>query len=709
MAKFSLTKNILQTHGLSICTPAQFNQMLDCAKTKEIREALVSLKNESVNAQITEAEYETKKDELKKQLPAITPNAWFRGGHRCAETAVPSGLLLIDIDHMPFSARGWYNTTVSGNEAEEGIVFAAESIRSTEAEGGLHIIKRRNPKLTRKADALDWCKQHGVADYYDQHTHDIARCMYASTRDLVIYYDEEDMFKEEDYQEEAGQQDVLTQVVDKYWENHEEPQDGVAGNRHNELVKLAANLADVLRTNGTYGLEEKEVQQIALWAAKNAGEPSKKMKEILKELESERQPAGEVPIYTSLMQELKPQLPVGFREAIYGQPEYLHLPILAALGPVFGAFADNVSFQYDNGRPQYLMLMTLVIGHPGSGKGSVANIIQRYTVILYDEEQAARAAESRWRMTSNPTTPRPQCLRQLIGSNVTGAAMINLHNNNQGHTLLQVDEELDASRKFKEWSQNDDIYRKSFDRGIASVERSSKESISGMVKAQVNWMFCCTPNQPAELFDLGNSENGLFQRVLPAILPDRTLEPWKKQKRFTAEERKMIENGTKRAVTILRNSKGYYEFDNLIDACEEWAESKRQLLIKGNDKLKGLIQRPTQILMRYAMLWWLLSGENEPDEQAIKFGTMMAEYMLAGQIALLDANIAKQTKVALPKLGKTSTTQNVYDQLPQHFTLADYQTISPATSKESQKRNIRRWKSYGWITETSNTYTKVTA
>lgn len=707
---FAYADKIFNSNGLSICTPEKFNEMLDSSKTEEVRLNLAALRECLSAGEITQQEYDNKKSEEKKKLPVVSPNAWFKDGHRCIESARPSGLVFVDCDHLPLDVRAYYDSMVSGREVELGILFAALSI----SEGGLHFILRRPQGYSIKRAAMEFAEKTGLSEYLDKGCFNADRCMYMSTRNQVLYYDEEQLFADYEYEEtEDVDMDVrpifleeerggfYNRIISKYWDRHDgEPQEG---ERHDKVLRLAVQLAAVVNNYGTNGLPNKEVDDICKWAAEKCTDDgmSKEMCTIIREIAQEDHVAAAkkegMPLYEQLLEELEPNLPVGFREAIYGQPKNLHLPIIAALGPVFGALADGVSFMYDNGRPQYLMLMTLVIGHSGSGKGSVTSVLERWTNPIFEAETKVRIGEQQWR-NSSEDKPRPTLPRKFIGSNVTGAAMINLHNNSGGHTLLQVDEELDAQQKFSIWCQNDDIYRKSFDRGMCSVERAGKESISGMVRAQVNWVFSCTPNQPVRLFDMGNSENGLFQRVLPAILPDRRFEPWEKQKRFSMEDRKMIAEGVEKSTMILTHSTGYYEFENLMDACENWAEEKRQEMIKGNEQLVGLIARPTQILMRYAMLWWLLSGENEPDENSIKFGRMMAEYMVAGQMALLNANIAKKEQTALPVLGYAKN--NVFDKLPQHFATDDVQKASPSTTKpESVKRSIRRWKNEGWIVE----------
>ena len=57
--------------------------------------------------ELTKEEYETLKAELKKQLPIITFHATFKNGRRKNEDAVPSGMSIYDLDHIPNPRAKW--------------------------------------------------------------------------------------------------------------------------------------------------------------------------------------------------------------------------------------------------------------------------------------------------------------------------------------------------------------------------------------------------------------------------------------------------------------------------------------------------------------------------------------------------------------------------------------------------------------------------
>ena len=69
----------------------------------EIEDALEKCRR----GELTKEEYETLKAELKKQLPIITFHATFKNGRRKNEDAVPSGMSIYDLDHIPNPRAKW--------------------------------------------------------------------------------------------------------------------------------------------------------------------------------------------------------------------------------------------------------------------------------------------------------------------------------------------------------------------------------------------------------------------------------------------------------------------------------------------------------------------------------------------------------------------------------------------------------------------------
>ena len=76
------------------CTREKWNELIDSPKVKNICKQIASL-------DVKDPEYAEKKQALKKRLPVIIPHAAaFTGGKRLSAEAIPSGLAMLDVDHV---------------------------------------------------------------------------------------------------------------------------------------------------------------------------------------------------------------------------------------------------------------------------------------------------------------------------------------------------------------------------------------------------------------------------------------------------------------------------------------------------------------------------------------------------------------------------------------------------------------------------------
>ena len=76
------------------CTKEKWNELIDSPKVKNICKTIAGLDPEA-------ADYNDRKQTLKKRLPIIIPHAAaFKNGKRISADAVPSGLAMLDVDHI---------------------------------------------------------------------------------------------------------------------------------------------------------------------------------------------------------------------------------------------------------------------------------------------------------------------------------------------------------------------------------------------------------------------------------------------------------------------------------------------------------------------------------------------------------------------------------------------------------------------------------
>ena len=171
------------------CTPELLNKVLDSpsvAKTcAELEDALEKCRR----GELTKDEYETLKGELKKQLPIMTFHATFKHGRRKNEDAIPSGLSIYDIDHIPNPRAKWEE--IEARKEELGIVMA-HITPSTEGLRLVFIIPMApgTNRLMSLAEAQAWMASMLGDTQYDACVKDYARCSFGVMREYVLFLSE---------------------------------------------------------------------------------------------------------------------------------------------------------------------------------------------------------------------------------------------------------------------------------------------------------------------------------------------------------------------------------------------------------------------------------------------------------------------------------------------------------------------------------------
>ena len=169
------------------CTPDLLNQALNSALVArtcaEIEDALEKFRK----GEIAQDEYETLKGQLKKRLPIITFHATFKNGRRKNDEAIPSGLSIYDIDHIPNPREKW--AEIEARKKELGILLAHIS-PSLE---GLRLVFIM-PQGMDLAQAQAWMASQLGDAQYDSCVKDYARCSFVVPREYFLYMSE-DLFR----------------------------------------------------------------------------------------------------------------------------------------------------------------------------------------------------------------------------------------------------------------------------------------------------------------------------------------------------------------------------------------------------------------------------------------------------------------------------------------------------------------------------------
>ena len=169
------------------CTPDLLAQALDSphvARTcAEIEDALEKYRR----GELSQDEYETLKATLKKRLPIITFHATFKNGRRKNDDAIPSGLSIYDLDHIPNPRAKWEE--IESRKEELGILLSHIS-PSLE---GLRLVFVM-PQGMDLAQAQAWMASQLGDTEYDSCVKDYARCSFVVPREYILHLDESGLF-----------------------------------------------------------------------------------------------------------------------------------------------------------------------------------------------------------------------------------------------------------------------------------------------------------------------------------------------------------------------------------------------------------------------------------------------------------------------------------------------------------------------------------
>ena len=135
-------------------------------------------------------DFETKKSELKRRLPAFCFHAHFKNGRRLNAEAIASGLSILDIDHIKGSPDTFYEERVKGREKELSIVLA----HKTPSGEGLRLVFII-PQGMGLVEAQQWLSKQIGLEAFDEACKDLARCSFAVPEEYVLFLDEERLFK----------------------------------------------------------------------------------------------------------------------------------------------------------------------------------------------------------------------------------------------------------------------------------------------------------------------------------------------------------------------------------------------------------------------------------------------------------------------------------------------------------------------------------
>ena len=198
-----ITYQLSVTQGFPLpCTEDIWNEIIDRPAVKNICDQIAALDPEA-------PDFNDRKQALKRRLPIIIPHARaFTNNKRVSADAIPSGLAMLDVDHVE-NPREWWNNIISSFSAKSASPLSDELVASslrrhgivlvaiTASGHGIRIIGERLERESIEAAQLRMATALNITEY-DAVTKDLARASYVVPRDYILWIYAAGLFSEED-------------------------------------------------------------------------------------------------------------------------------------------------------------------------------------------------------------------------------------------------------------------------------------------------------------------------------------------------------------------------------------------------------------------------------------------------------------------------------------------------------------------------------
>ena len=453
--KFGISNNV-RSRVVRECTPELFHQAMRSELVAEVCAEIADGKEKCLRGELTKEEYDTLKAGLKKRLPIFTPHATFRNGRRLNADAVPSGLSMYDVDHLP-NPRGYWEQKRAELEARGVMryVVLAHITPSTEGLRLFFII----PAGMDLAEAQRWMSTQLGDGNYDVSVKDYARSSFVVPEGYVLYLDEERLFNGE-LKIENGELPASTNPLvgthhgasDDDANAADTPQADVAapadtphtdaplcvptfkgvpyseiigqwfrlaggepvqGERNDKLHRLASHLryiadndeALLLQVMPRYGLSEEEMRGLihSACSAKWYSMP-KMMRQALNngegKMENEKMPADDEENNSQLSilnSPLPKRLPALIKLLVSRTPDVYKAAVAHAVFPALGAHLHRVRFRYIDNVEHEATLMNVLMAGTGAGKDCISEPINRIMADIRRRDEDNLRREREWK------------------------------------------------------------------------------------------------------------------------------------------------------------------------------------------------------------------------------------------------------------------------------------------------------------------------
>ena len=720
-----------------VCTPEIWDQLIDSPEVKSICDQIAALDP-------TTPDYNDRKQALKRRLPIIIPHAAsFRNGKRVSADAIPSGLAMLDVDHVA-NPRDWFKSIDKQLLSDNRIYLVA----ITASGQGLRLIGERLERESIEAAQLRMATALNITEY-DAVTKDLARASYVVPRDYILWIYEAGLFSEEERldlmqqlalpphqeissvaSESDSDMEVLTYrgmpydaIVKQLMIEIGAAEGAMQGERNTVYFSLANYMryicdfdpALLLRILPDFGLSEAERRQAISSAI---GRPRKSQKPMVLQsaiaiCEKEAHLDEQSPLEKSTALPL-PELPRLLKLVCRRLPEDYRPAMVIASLPVLGTLATRIRFEYLDRQEQSLSFFSCITAPAASGKSFIRKPLDLLLTPINEQDAIEREKEQAYKdklrasKNSKNQPEDPHACPRNNGVAISIAKLLQLLTYAEGKHLIGIGEEMDTlvkSERAGVWSQKSDIYRLAFDNAEYGQAYMSDSSFNAHIHVYYNLLLTGTPNSLRRFFK--DLEKGLATRVCFAQLPDTSFTEIPVFAPYTEAEKEEIIRWARR----LDAEQGTLVCPQLNTVIANWLEQKRQQAMEADSHAMDTLRRRAGVMgFRAGMLCYLLENRKFTKTVA-QFAEWVAEYVFRNQMELWGEQMEQELTGALDIIsGERGSASSLLALLPQEFATADLIKLRARKGQSVTPTSINsllcRWRKLNRIDKTADGHWK---
>ena len=707
---------------------------------------------------------------LKRQLPVITPHACrFRGdGSRKSDNAVPSGLVMLDIDHIDdpreFVSR-WIFPVIS-QSAPSGEDLGGASIyfvAITPSGHGIRVIAEREPEESIPTAQKRLAHYFALTEF-DAVTKDLARASFLMPWSYVLYCEPSQL----DFGTPEKEAVITAHFAQVEAQNHtitlsqerksQSPAEGAqpAQSAHNigeadttdyrgtpyadivkELIFLLGGEPAMGERNQFYftlvrymryicnfdpdmcvrvlpdfglSLSERCATSLSSVNRPRKGEIPDLLNRAILAAQQGVESVDNIPATPTMADELPP-LPRVLELICRRLPERFRPAMVIASLPILGALATRVRFQYLDKQEHSFSFMSCITAPAATGKSFIRKPVNLLLTPIDRQDEIERRKEEEYKdalraaKNSKMQPTNPRACPRNNGINVSIAKLLQLLAYSEGKHLIGIGEEIDTLVK----SERAGVWSQKSDiyrLGFDNAKYGQNYMSDNSFSANVPVFYnLLLTGTPGGMYRFFKDvEDGLVTRFCFAQLPDMFGADIPAFENYTAAEEEEIID----IAETLDKASGTIACSHVGVRIRRWLNDKRELAIREDSRaIDTLRKRAAVIGYRAGMLAYLLN-ECVYTKEVGQFTSWVAEYVFQNQMELFGSKFEEVAQSQIRVKERSSHVVSLLQALPEQFTRADLMALRARNGQSTRVDMVlSRWRSSGFITQVEkNTYKK---